>query len=401
MATFDDLPMRLDAGGAIIQLTRKPDRDWVERLPGGIEVQVTSGSSGIRVEGLDPGSGLDDLPALARDIANQALDLMAVRSVGTYALADQAAPLICWTGRRRTTIRVARETHHTFALSLGGPPSPPPASWHDSMRYFRMSQTTTDLFDAFRNLYLALESILSHIAPVRLRPDGRSAEREGAWTRRALGEAAGLLQARDSTLTFGRYLSPPITGDGLDLVFADLYQATRTAVFHAKNGRVFALPQNQRDRQQIADALARYALLYTDLAEHVLGVRFLRSGLATAGFAGITDRVLAEWQLGISPEAYAGSCNFGDEDAAALLPLKTARSPAHDQPLRAALLGTRPTKELPADLVIRSIGATNAAGELMITDNLGGTLTLKDAHSIEVLFSYRAVNSGIKAMYDT
>ncbi len=87
MATFDDLPMRLDAGGAIIQLTRKPDRDWAERLPGGIEVQVTSGSSGIRVEGLDLGNGLDDLSALAREIANQALDLMAVRSVGTYALA--------------------------------------------------------------------------------------------------------------------------------------------------------------------------------------------------------------------------------------------------------------------------------------------------------------------------
>lgn len=49
------------------------------------------------------------------------------------------------------------------------------------MRHFRLSQTTSDLFDAFRNLYLALESLLSTIAPMRLHPDGRPAEGEGVW----------------------------------------------------------------------------------------------------------------------------------------------------------------------------------------------------------------------------
>jgi len=50
------------------------------------------------------------------------------------------------------------------------------------MRFFRVSQTTDNRFDAFRNLYLALESILSKIAPVKSRANGRSDEGEGEWT---------------------------------------------------------------------------------------------------------------------------------------------------------------------------------------------------------------------------
>jgi hypothetical protein len=406
VATFDDRPLRLDAGGAVVLLTRTPDRDWTERLPGGIEAQVASGSKGVRIEGLDTSGGLDELPALARDCANRALDLMAVRSAGSYALADQAMPLICWTSGPRPTIRITREAHQTFAFSLALAVAPgalagqPSTEWHDSMRYFRMSQTTTDLFDAFRNLYLALESVLSTITPVQIRPNGRP-EGEGAWTKRALVETARLLQSADSALTFDRYLRRPTTGDGTDLVFADLYQAARTSVFHAKNGRDFALPQNQRNRQQIAGALARYALLYTDLAEHVLGVRFGRSSLGKAGFDAIADSILNGMELGLSAEAHAEGCEFTDEDAAALLPLRTTRSLSDDQPMRATVLGTRPVSEFPADLVVRSIGARDAAGRLAMSDDLGGPLTLKDAESVEFLFSYRAAGQGIKTMYDT
>jgi hypothetical protein len=38
-----------------------------------------------------------------------------------------------------------------------------PASpkWQESARYFRLSQLTDDLFDSFRNVCLALESILA------------------------------------------------------------------------------------------------------------------------------------------------------------------------------------------------------------------------------------------------
>ena len=278
MACFDGLPLHLDAGGAVLLLGRQSSRDWLEHFSEGVDVRVAGDSRGIRVEGLDPNGSHDELTAAARDYANRALDLMAVRSIGSYALADQTSPFIWWGGAPNTTIRIVSETNTTFSLTIGGLPNPAQSAWHESMRYFRMSQTTTDLFDAFRNLYLALESILSTIAPVRLGPRGRPAEGESAWTRRALGEAAHVLQAHNSGLTFDRYLGTPSTGDPVSAVFDNLYRGVRSSVFHAKNGRVFALTQNHLDREQIADALERYVILYTDLVEPVLGVRFLRSG---------------------------------------------------------------------------------------------------------------------------
>ena len=325
------MPLRLHTAGAVIPTTQRPNRDWIERLPDGVGVRVVKDSQAIRIEGCDPDANLDGLPTLARDYANQALDLMAIRSIGSYALADQALPFICWSGVSEITIRIVTQAQATFSMTVGGPPNPPSAVWHESMRYFRMSQTTTDLFDAFRNLYLALESILSTIAPVLLRANGRPAESESVWTKRALGEAARILQAHNSSMTFDRYLDSPSAGDAIDEVFSDLYQATRTAIFHAKNGRVFALPQNQRDRQQVACALARYVLRYTDLAEPVLGVRFLRSGIAAEGFAAIADGLLPQSNFGavngqtpISAASNAGTTSSRQDSSRAAASLSDA-----------------------------------------------------------------------------
>jgi hypothetical protein len=173
-------------------------------------------------------------------------------------------------------------------------------------------------------------------------------------------------------MTFDRYLGTPSTGDPVDAVFDNLYRGVRTAVFHAKNGRVFALPQNHLDRQEIADALERYVILYTDLVESVLGVRFLRSGLASAGFAAIADGVLPQWTVGVSSKLYKTRGEFDHVEAAALLPFATTRAPHHDRPLRAAVLGTRSVAELPAELVIRSIGARTSDGDPVTVESLGG-----------------------------
>ena len=60
---------------------------------------------------------------------------------------------------------------------------PDALEWDESLRYFRLSQATDDLFDAFRNLFLALESILS------LKTPQQSEGSESKWLRRAWGAA--------------------------------------------------------------------------------------------------------------------------------------------------------------------------------------------------------------------
>lgn len=108
---------------------------------------------------------------------------MAVRSIGSFALCGRGLPFAVWApSPGLPVLRIVSEVHTTFSGTVGGPPHPPCAAWHESMRFFRVSQTTDNRFDAFRNLYLALESILSKIAPVKSRANGRSDEGEGEWT---------------------------------------------------------------------------------------------------------------------------------------------------------------------------------------------------------------------------
>ena len=60
-------------------------------------------------------------------------------------------------------------------VATGATATPP---WHSSMRYFRMAEVTDDLFDSFRNTYLALESLLSEIEAMQQRSNGRGWESE-------------------------------------------------------------------------------------------------------------------------------------------------------------------------------------------------------------------------------
>jgi hypothetical protein len=98
MASYDGLPLRLETAGGIILLSLKSRRDWLEHFPDGVEVRVGNNSRGIRIGGIDPSCSIDELGTIVRDYANKALDLMAVRSIGSHALVDQSSPFICWRG---------------------------------------------------------------------------------------------------------------------------------------------------------------------------------------------------------------------------------------------------------------------------------------------------------------
>ena len=156
-------------------------------------------------------------------------------------------------------------------------PAPPPVPWHESFRYFRISQTTGDLFDAYRNLYLAVESLLSTIVPMRLNAVGRPAEREGEWLRRAL------TQIHPATVDLANYAVAGVANP-VDAVFNDLYAGTRTQLFHSKAGRPILLPHTLSGRDSVLASLERLGRLYVDLARSALSLQ-RRGGVMTyAGF---------------------------------------------------------------------------------------------------------------------
>ncbi len=152
-------------------------------------------------------------------------------------------------------------------------PVPPP---HPSFRFFRRAQVTDDLFDAYRNAFLALESILSDIKPRLTGSDGRI-EGERKWLTRALTEVHNA-----GTVDLNTLLTSSSTNPARKLV-KQLWSQIRTALFHAKKGAPILSPLTAADRNTVLEALQTLRRLYLLLVDNHLGVRRSSSGVF-AGF---------------------------------------------------------------------------------------------------------------------
>lgn len=117
-------------------------------------------------------------------------------------------------------------------------PPDPQRSWIPAFRYYRISQSETDLYDAYRNLYLAFESLLQYIIPIQ------TGERETAWLLRALNEVGKNVSLRE-TVPEGKDPIPYISG-----VY---YEHYRCKTFHAKN-RDYILPHEWADAEKLSEA---------------------------------------------------------------------------------------------------------------------------------------------------
>jgi hypothetical protein len=270
--------------GVAFELTKEVVHSHVLHIDG-CEVEVAKGQSVLVVRGSDftePRSTVE----WALPIGLKALDLLAAGLNESYSLSSISDCHALWYMEGddlvvRVVLRHLQEwggpQQHEgrMVIASSAPlPLPLPANieWHESFRYFRLSQTTDDLFEAYRNAYLALESILSVIAP----PDdsGKKPEAEGVWMRRALGVAAQRV-----TLTgFAQG-----GGDPVDELMDIHYAQIRSGLSHAKVARPSLLPQTVADRVLVSRQLEYLVQLYQRLAQSVLGFGPAR-GTLTAGF---------------------------------------------------------------------------------------------------------------------
>jgi hypothetical protein len=404
MACFNSQVLPLDSAGALLPLASTAQRNWQQAIGDGSTVTLAEKSSHLVVSGLDPATPLDDIATAARFRADQALDIMSMRSAGAHALRDASHAHLVWTSSPAGVIlRIVTEVESAFSVTIGGGPIPEPTVWHESMRYFRMSQTTTDLFDAFRNLYLGLESLLSELEPP-VNTNGRPRP-EGEWLRCALTTADTALARGNPNTGLAAY-RPNSTPAGLtdrEAVFQDLYGSVRTSIFHAKTGRPYVLPQSAPDRARIREALQRYARLYTDLAEILLGTRFLRSSLSLDAFGHMAQVVLGNVQCGVTAEIYHDPNAFEIDGGPAFIPFATARIPEADESYRAVIRGGLKVRESPlatAGAAVRSAGARNAEGRGVTIESLGGALSLEGVEVIEHQLTWQSFSAGFRQRYD-
>jgi len=262
-------------------------------------------------------------------------------------------------------------------------PPPPPAEWHPSFRFFRIAQATTDLVDAFRNCYLAVESLLSTIEPIKLHADGRPAEGERVWLARALGKAGSLVKLTD-------YASSGATRTPVEAIISDIYQATRLQTFHAKAGAPVSLPHETATREAVRDSLERLRRLYIDLAEAQFGMSPKGGGLTIKGFQGMTDGVLAKTTMYVSSGEVDESAGNSWPAPADAVSIPSKRDEDYEHDFFSATVGRVEVESLDPQ-AIRHIGFL-LDDEVGLYHDLEGILVVEGFGIAEIVIGIRGRN---------
>jgi len=121
--------------------------------------------------------------------------------------------------------------------------------WMPVLRYYRLSQTREDIFDAYRYMFLAFEALLQSLWPIQAR------ERESDWLERAVGELAKRIN-----------LAPYATPGAIDVVndfVRSQYSSVRLPLFHSKRSSL-TLPHEGLEEKTVAIAYSSLTRLCRD-----------------------------------------------------------------------------------------------------------------------------------------
>lgn len=412
--------LRLDAGigeqhkrrwklrspvGALFGLDRATKLELGLSMDDGWSITVGKGSKQLIVEGPDELDNYEDAFAASFERAQAALDLLAAtRGLGFNIEEVDSDHVVWWTKDGGIWMRDVTVADLHFVLTVGGtvtgadgvPVSAiraPVVPWHESMRYFRLSQTTQDLFDAYRNLYLAVESLLSTIVPPISSGSDR-AEPEGKWLRRALEVI------HPSMIDFSTYL-PRSSSDPVSDIIDDLYVDTRTKLFHAKPDRNNLLPHAADGREAVLASFQRLGRFYCDMLQNQFGIRRPTSGISDDAFklVGAVDRVIKLSDDQTQADVKDKTIN---PSGGASLSIPTHQVPDEVLPGIVSWLG-----EIPAVEVLKYMKTINRVGlfdgeNLMVISEHSPGLELTGASVYQIQISIRRVNQDyVKFRFNT
>jgi hypothetical protein len=200
--------------------------------------------------------GAEDTMAACFELAQRALDLEAAHGEFPLSLRRADEQHIFWwrdagqimlrivitrpllVSSRASVGHVQRYLHSTTGTGLL-------PTWGPGLRFFRLFQLSTDIFDAYRNAFLALEALLDVAIPPGAPPG------EYKWLKFALTHVPPKYGVDLQHYLVGAAAPDPVT-QFLD----EQYHASRCALFHAKSTKgVILLPGAADDRRDVSVAL--------------------------------------------------------------------------------------------------------------------------------------------------
>lgn len=205
-------------------LFKSEDHNW--------EVELREREDNIVARSKKPVSA-DDLLKIGFEHINQCLDIIAVKKMGVFLLLKpELNYTILFINNNRSVLRHYSLIDMPMSMSCDVEvrdkdgnikPQPLPAEplWTWAFRYYRLSQSSQDIFEAYRNLFLSFEALLNAICPIANR------EREGAWLQRALTQIS-------NEISFNGIV-PGNSENFVEYVYEKQYIDTRCKLFHAKH----------------------------------------------------------------------------------------------------------------------------------------------------------------------
>jgi hypothetical protein len=301
----------------------------------------------------------------------EALDVLAARRQATLQTAEGDCTYLVWikdgAGYELVFVDTA-DAPWSMSIKVEGAgtavptPSPPPLPRHPALRFYRLAHASADLFDAFRNAYLALECLASEAT------SKGASESELNWLKRALADplSAGLPSG--------------VIGPG---TVDDIYRYGRLPTFHAKMGSTFYAPHGP-ERQSMQARFDTLALLVNCLLQHRFGHDLVRRGASMS--QAIYDS-MASASLTYDEIVFQD----GELRASAPAAVQTVSSPR-----RFNQLWGRTTLARPASLNWIETIETRKAGVDCTSSVLDERVPLQGVNKISVEFNLLQYNSGSK-----
>lgn len=288
------------SGGAF-ELVEAPTNDdyigeWEEispiELPDGWDVFLSSETAYI-VAQTEQDIPREEVFESSFGAATRALDVFSIVSDFHGQTSDSRDDhILWWEGDNEENIlklvgTAPLETRARARITVNGEKSTPTIpEWNESFRYFRLSILTEDIFDAYRNQFLAVEYFLSNIWP------RETEEHIGDWMERALSEA-------HDRYDISNYA--PSEDDPVASIHGYQYEHVRCGMFHsqathdprAANDRL--TPRHQSDIATVENALNDLTGMYA----HMVGKEFDNSpnthsgGMTLAGFEMAMESLLS------------------------------------------------------------------------------------------------------------
>lgn len=265
-STIDRFPNLSGEAGAAFLLSVVPTESIIFNHPHG-QVNIRKSAPYVSVV-LNIKPNKDNLIPEAWKIVQESLDVLAARGRASLVTSNGDSEYIYWikigdsyelTFMDTSEFKWSIQAHGTV---VGQPVQEEPPSFfhHESLRYYRMSKCTSDLFDAFRNTYLGFECLVSSESPKNLH------EPELSWLKRVVN---------------GPLREGVPAGIQIDPLIEKVYKRGRNPLFHAKENQTFHAPHGEI-RNEIQELFEELSLLLVALIQYKFGTHVIRRWASTS-----------------------------------------------------------------------------------------------------------------------